>query len=223
MGTITAMCTIKGMATTIRMTDPTLTLAQMFSPGFPVGAFAYSHGMETAIADGRVHDAASLQAWLTDTLRYGAGASDAALLSAAEAEAAEPLARALCASAERSLETEQQGAALARTAAALWDTPAAAAPYPIAAGRIAGALDLPRRQTAAMYLQALMANLVSAAVRAVPLGQTEGQQVLAALAPMIETVAAEADGDLDAISSTCFAGDIAAMRHETLQPRIFRT
>ncbi|MEO0938036.1 MAG: urease accessory UreF family protein [Pseudomonadota bacterium] len=205
------------------MADPTLTLAQMFSPGFPVGAFAYSHGLETAIADGRVRDAATLQAWLTDVLLYGAGASDAALLLAAGANDAEPLARALCPCAERALETEQQGASLARTAAALWDTPGDAAPYPIAAGRIADALNLPRTQTAAMYLQALMANLVSAAVRAVPLGQTEGQKVLAALVPLIEKVAAEATGDLDAISSTCFAGDIAAMRHETLEPRIFRT
>lgn len=219
MGTIMAMCTIM----VIRMADPALTLAQMFSPGFPVGAFAYSHGLETAIADGRVCDAASLEAWLTDVLVYGAGASDAALLCAAGDAQAEPLARALCASAERALETEQQGAALARTAAALWDTPGDAAPYPVASGRIAEALNLPRQQTTAMYLQGLMANLVSAAVRAVPLGQTEGQQVLAALVPLIEEVAADATGDLNAISSTCFAGDIAAMRHETLEPRIFRT
>ncbi|MEL7100559.1 MAG: urease accessory UreF family protein [Pseudomonadota bacterium] len=205
------------------MADPVLTLAQMFSPGFPVGAFAYSHGLETAIADGRVRDAAALKAWLTDFLAYGAGASDAQLMRAANLDDAQPFALAVCSSRERVMETMQQGSALAHTAAALWDTPDAQAPYPIAAARIARELGLPEDQTVRVYLQAFLANLVSAAVRAVPLGQTEGQQVLAALTPLIEEVADTATGALDDISSTCFAGDIAAMRHETLEPRIFRT
>jgi len=204
-------------------TDAPLILAQMFSPGFPVGAFAYSHGLEQAFADGRVTSAASLQAWLEDLLHFGAGASDAVLLLAAMDGRGEAEARAYAASAERLQETMLQGAALAQTAAALWGTPDGPAPYPIAAGRIAAALGLPAELTLRFYLQALIANLVSAAVRAVPLGQTEGQAVLAALTPQIAEVSGRATADLGTLSSTCFAGDIAAMRHETLEPRIFRT
>ncbi|MEM8577238.1 MAG: urease accessory UreF family protein [Pseudomonadota bacterium] len=195
----------------------------MFSPGFPVGAFAYSHGLEQAFAGGTIASAADLEAWITDLLDHGAGRSDAILLLAEMTGDANSLARALPASAERLTETLLQGAALASTAAALWGTDGAAAPYPIAAGRIAAALDLPPDMTVRFYLHAFAANLVSAAVRAVPLGQTEGQRVLSDLHPLIERIAGEVTGDLDTVSSTCFASDIAAMRHETLEPRIFRT
>jgi len=195
----------------------------MFSPGFPVGALAYSHGLETAIADGRIACAQDLSDWLEALLRHGAGASDAVLMLAAMDGDPEELATALSASEERLRETMQQGTALAQTAAALWGTDPAPAPYPVAAGRIAAALDLPPRAALRFYLHAFAANLVSAAVRAVPLGQTEGQAVLVALAGSIEAVADSACPDLETISSTCFAADIAAMRHETLEPRIFRT
>ena len=78
--------------------------------------------------------------------------------------------------------------------------------------------------TAALYLHAFTSNLVSAAVRAVPLGQTEGQRVLSALLPICHEIAQDTrDATLDDLSSTAFLSDIAAMRHETLQPRIFRS
>ena len=206
-----------------------LALAQWLSPAYPVGAFAWSHGLEAAIEGGAVADADALADWLDGLLRHGAGWSDAVILSAAhrgdapDAELA-ALAAALAPSRERRAETVEQGGAFTRTTAALAGETAGAAPYPVAVGRAARALSLPTAQVAALYLHAFASNLVSAAVRFVPLGQTEGQRVLARLAPAIETTAAEAaQAPLAALGGAAFRSDIAAMTHETLATRIFRS
>ncbi len=208
-----------------------LTLARWLSPGYPVGAFAYSHGLETAIADGRVADEAGLTDWLADLLEHGAGRNDALLLGAAHraADAIElaridATARAFAASRERVIEAERQGAAFARTEAAVTGGPDTPLIHPVAIGARAARHGLPLRPTVALYLHGFMANLVSAALRVMPLGQTGGQRVQIALAPLCERLAAEAGhGTLDDLSSTSFLGDIASMRHETQQPRIFAT
>jgi urease accessory protein len=99
-----------------------------------------------------------------------------------------------------------------------------ARPYPVALGLAARDLDLPDRMVAALYLQAFAGALVSAAVRFVPLGQAEGQRVLAALHPVIEQVVADAvAAGLDGIGTAVFGADLAAMAHEGLEVRIFRT
>ncbi|QXT40528.1 urease accessory protein UreF [Gymnodinialimonas ceratoperidinii] len=208
-----------------------LTLAQWLSPGFPVGAFAYSHGLETAITDGTIATADDLQGWLEDILRHGTGRNDCILLRAAHGSRSESelenigaAALAFAGSAERVLETSLQGAAFGRTTAAIWGGDGVDLPYPVAVGTAAARLEIDAGTTAAMYLQAFVANLVSAAVRAVPLGQTEGQGVLAALSPLCLQIATEtASTTLDHLQSTAFLSDIAAMRHEALQPRIFRS
>jgi urease accessory protein len=208
-----------------------LTLAQWLSPGFPVGAFAYSHGLEAAISDGTIATAGDLQAWLENVLCHGTGRNDCILLRAAWASRSEDeldrigaAALAFSGSAERVLETSLQGAAFGRTTAAIWGGDGVALPYPVAVGAAAARLEIDADTTAAMYLQAFVANLVSAAVRAVPLGQTEGQAVLAALSPLCLGIATDtASTTLDDLQSTAFLSDIAAMRHEALQPRIFRS
>lgn len=208
-----------------------LTLSQWLSPGFPVGAYAYSHGLEFAIHSGTIVTACDLQTWLTDVLDQGTGRNDCILLRAAHASRGptdlddiNAIAMALSSSSERVLEAQLQGAAFCTTIAAIWGGKAEDLLYPVAVGAAAGRLDIDVLTTAAMYLQAFAANLVSAAVRAVPLGQTEGQAVLAALAPLCEAIAKDtATATLDDLQSTAFLSDIAAMRHEALQPRIFRS
>lgn len=206
--------------------DGLLTLAQWLSPSFPVGAYSYSHGLEWVVAAGDVTDADSFADWLNAVMEHGGGRNDALLLKAAyegDPEAA-ALARALAPSPERRLETEAQGAAFASTSAAIWNTPADPAPYPVAVGRAAGARALPLEPVLALYLQAFAANLTFAATRLVPLGQTEGQAVLARAAPLCARLAQEVlDQDLDDLGGCTFAADIASMRHETLETRIFRT
>jgi urease accessory protein len=210
--------------------DPGLILAQWFSPGYPTGAFAYSHGLETAVASGAVQGAAALRHWIGAVLRHGAGRNDAILLAAAwRADPAalagvEALAQALAVSAERLEEARAQGAAFARTTALIWGLDLPALTYPVAAGRAARLLGLPLDPVLRHYLMAVAANLVSAGVRLIPLGQTEGQAALAGLAGPIEGLALEArDGDTETLGGAALAADIAAMRHETLDVRLFRT
>lgn len=208
-----------------------LMLAAWFSPAFPVGAFAYSHGLETAVAHGAVHDRASLQDWVATALGQGAGRADAILLAAAWRAPHDPeiadLAAALNPSRERRLETLAQGSAFAATVAAAWPAPglgAAPAAYPVAAGRAAAAHQLPLGPVLLHYLQAWSANLVGAGLRLIPLGQTDGQRVTAALSPLCAAVAAEAEGaTLDDLGGCALGCDVASMRHETLEPRLFRT
>jgi urease accessory protein len=212
------------------MTDAALlTLVQWLSPAFPVGGYAYSHGLEWAIHAGVVHDAASLSDWIGTVLAEGTGRTDAILLAHAlrpetDRTALAALAAALPASRERWVETMEQGAALTRTTNALTGQDHPPAAYPVALGLAARPLGLDTGRVLALYLHAFASNLVQAGVRFVPLGQTEGQAVLAALHPAILRLAdAAAGAPLDEIGSGAFGSDLAAMRHETMDVRIYRT
>ena len=200
-----------------------MTLARWLSPAFPVSGYAYSHGLETALAEGRVRDAAGLRAWIDTVLRRGAGALDAWAIREAMAgrgDAASATLRARAGCAERWEETRAQGAAFGATTAALGAPPLPPGlPLPVALGRRAAGMD--PATVCALYLQAFAAQLVSVAVRAMPLGQVAAQAVLADLAPVAEAVAAvEHDA---APGSAAVGAEMDAMRHETLQPRMFRT
>lgn len=201
-----------------------LTLTQWLSPAFPLGSFAYSHGLEQVIADGVVTDAAALQIWLEETLRFGAGRTDAILLCQAMKGAdVAATARALASSRERWEETLAQGTAFCETLRKM-GRQAPTAALPVAVGESARELELEPADVAQLYLHAFASNLVSVAVRFVPLGQSEGQQVLSALHPvMIEVADEAASAELADVGSGVLAGDIAALRHETLDVRVFRT
>lgn len=215
------------------MTDPAalLTLTQWLSPAFPTGAFAYSHGLERVVAEGKVTDAATLQAWLEGLLRHGAGWQDALLLAVgmrdgADLDALDALARALAPSAERLRETLDQGQAFARTVGTLTGQTLPPRPLPVALAEAVGraALAVPPALVIALYLQAFTGNLTTIAVRHVPLGQTEGQSVLARLAPLLTALAARAAGaTLDDLGGAALAAELAAFEHETQDIRIFRT
>lgn len=205
-----------------------LLLHQVLSPAFPVGGFAWSQGLEWAMESGRA-SRGSLPVWLADWLDHGAGGTDAVLLALAlrpdaDAAALDDLARASCMSAERLTETAQQGAAFAAsfTAATGQDHPPAA--LPVAFGRAFAPLPLPAAEIIAAFLQAQAAALISAAVRFLPLGPLEGQRMLAALSPAILRRAALAAEATEAdLASASWGADIAAMRHETMTTRIFRS
>jgi urease accessory protein len=207
------------------MADPLLTLHQIFSPAFPVGAFSYSHGLETAIATGRVADAASLRDWVSAVLEHGAGWSDAVLIAqSAGGEALSDLALALAVTSERRLETTAQGAAFAATLRDVWGVDVADAPYPVAVGRSVAVLGLPLRDAIRLYLQAFAANLASVGVRLIPLGQTDGQRLVLALAPLCERLAEAAlEAEIEDIGGFAPVTEIDAMRHEVLPVRVFRT
>lgn len=213
---------------TIMRTDPGLILHQIFSPAFPVGAFAYSHGLETAVQSGAVHDAATLEGWLRDVLEHGAGWSDAVIL--ARAAQGEDIARlsdlavALGPSAERRQETLLQGQAFAETAAQVWGLDIETAAYPVAVGQAAGGLQLPLAATVRLYLLSVASNLCGAGVRLIPLGQTEGQRIISALQPLCVDLAERAiDASEDDIGGFAPMLDIQSQRHDTLYSRLFRS
>ncbi|TPE53303.1 urease accessory protein UreF [Amaricoccus solimangrovi] len=208
--------------------DPAQILASWFSPAYPVGAYSYSHGLEWAVEAGEVMGRAGLADWVADLLRHGAGWSDAVLL-AATFRAGDPaplaaLAEALAPSSERLLETMAQGGAFARTTAAVWGIALPPMAYPVAVGRAARLLGLPLRPALTLYLQGFAANIVSAGVRLVPLGQTDGQRITADLMPLCAELAARAEGaSLDEIGGSALRADLAAMLHETQYTRLYRS
>ncbi len=229
-------------------------LLAFLSPAFPVGAFTYSHGLERVIEDGDVRDAGSLKDWLEDVLAYGAGRNDAILLKAAmdagdrgDASAVQELidlGLALQPSKERHLETSAQGTAFIGAVMSAWapDTETAAGqvlagmtssentdrpkswPYPVAVGLTAAAWDIPAEAAVTSFLHAFASNVISAAIRAVPLGQSDGQRVLAAVEPLIADITGQAlVSNLDDLGSSAFLADIASMAHETQYTRLFRS
>lgn len=204
-----------------------LTLGQWLSAAYPVGSFAWSQGLESAIRDGVVADAAGLEDWLRAQIGAGAARNDAILLSLAHRapnQALAELATALCLSRERLAETLGQGAAFAATTRAVWGFDLPDAPYPVVVGRAAALAGLPAEPVILLFLQAGATALVQAAQRLMPLGQTAAHRVLHALAPAMQATAAMAlTATEDDLGAATFAADIAAMRHETLEPRIFRS
>lgn len=216
------------------------------SPSFPIGAFSYSHGIEQAVEDGAIATASDLTRWIEGLLRFGAGRTDAGFaVRAARAAAAHDdqgllsLARtaaALAPAAERALEARQQGGAFLDAVARGWGLDQAAdfaarlavAGIPptlaVAAGACGGWAGLPEAMLIEALLHGFATNLVSAGVRLVPLGQTDGQRAIAALGPVIAAIAADARRHPQAPPGGCAVlADITALRHETLYSRLFRS
>ncbi len=227
MGTAMTMATITATGPDIPMTEPSAPrlplspqalyrLQAFLSPAFPIGAFTYSHGLEQVIEQGGVASAAELGVELRD------------------------LGLALQPSRERHLESSAQGSAFFRAVCNSWmpeaGTEAARLfhefageentswPYPVVLGLAAAAHGLPVDAALHCFLHAFAANLISVAVRVVPLGQSDGQKVLAGLEPVIFEIAEEAEAaSLDDLGTSTFLADIASMAHETQYSRLFRS
>lgn len=222
-----------GMGALIRMlTDPRLTLLQQWlSPSYPVGAYAYSHGLEAAVEVKAINSVDDLRNWLEDLLTAGAGYSDPILLAAAyrsdTADALQDidqLARAFAPSKERLAETDLQGAGFCQTTAAISGYEIPNLTYPVAIGYAARLHDLPLDVTVHMFLHAFVSNLVAAAQRLMPVGQVQGQRILSDMAPQIAQSAQDAmTSDIADLSGCCFLADITSMQHETQYSRMFRS
>ena len=213
-----------------------LRLMAWLSPAFPVGGFSYSGGLEKAVEDGRVRDAAGLLGWVEVLLCHGSLWNDAVFLAdawrssqdaIALSEAAD-LARALAGSAERYRETVLLGDAFV-SAAGAWphavlELLPKEVPYPVAIGAVAAGHGVPLRETVAAFMHAGVSQLVSAGIRLGVAGQKDGVAILAASEAVIAEVAARAArSTLDDLGSATIIADTAAMRHETQGTRLFRS
>jgi len=218
-------------------------LMAWLSPAYPIGAFSYSSGIESAVEAGDVTDAATLERWLAVMIADGGGFCDAVFFVHAHRAAAErndealravaELAAVFAPSQERHLETTAQGHAFLDATRAAWPTPAldrllavwdGAVALPVAVAVAGAGHEIALAPALQAYLHALTANLISAGVRLVPLGQTDGQRVLAALEPVVAATAARALATaLDDVGGAAFRADLASMRHETQHTRLFRS
>lgn len=217
-------------------TQVLLRLMAWLSPAFPVGGFAYSAGLERAVHDRLVADAAGLKAWLSTLFVRGTGWNDAVLFAAAHRAAQRPeeiaelsaLGLALAGSAERHLETLSLGRAF-MTGASAWphkvfDSLPKDCPYPVAVGAISAAHGIGAEPALAAYLHALLSQGVSAGIRLGVCGQQDGVAILQGLEDGVaETAARAAGSSLDDLGSATVQADIASLRHETQASRLFRS
>jgi urease accessory protein len=202
-----------------------LRLTQILSPAFPIGSFAHSQGLEWAIASGAVQDGAGMEAWVAAVIRQGSGFVDAVFLSMGRVPGADLVAlaelyEAYLPSSGRRLEATELG----RGFRTVTDPGALELPYILAVARETAALRVPEAEVLGLYLQSLSAQLLSVAVRFMPMGQAEAQQILAALGPIIVDTAVRASvAGEDALLTFTPGADIAAMAQEHMETRIFRS
>jgi urease accessory protein len=218
-------------------------LMTWLSPAYPIGAFSYSSGIEWAVEAGDIKDAETLRSWLAVMLGEGGGFCDAVFFAHAHRAIADnddaalrtvaELAAAFVPSKERFLETTAQGRAFLEATRAAWPSPAltrfealwhGSVTLPVAVGVACAGHGIACETALHAFLHSQVANWISAGVRLIPLGQSDGQRVLAALE---ETVAAAATRalatPLEEVGSAAFRADLATMRHETQYTRLFRS
>jgi len=221
-------------------------LMTWLSPAFPVGAFSYSHGLEAAVEAGMVTNREEMSSWIETIILVGTGRVDAALLRAAHGAVTGDDAAGLLWALERGdamrptrelgLESLSQGAAFAGAAARHWSSPnlerlaqlaereSREVAYPVAVGVAAADHGIPLLPALEAYLHGFAANIVSAGVRAVPLGQSDGLHVLAMLEPIIiEAAGAALARPVEDLGSATVMVDWASSVHETQYSRLFRS
>ena len=205
-----------------------ITVMQWLSPAFPIGGFAYSHGLEWAIDKGHVSNREELKKWISDLLEYGSLKNDAILiklvLQGSDPNEINELAMALCPASERLSETQLQGGAFCKIMREVWSLEIDELTLPIALALAAKNESIDQNLVVPAYLHSFCSNLISVAMRLIPIGQTDGQKTLRELSPLIsDSVRSVAKSDKDDLGSACFLSDVSAMQHEYLQPRVFKT
>lgn len=218
--------------------DQLLWLLQLASPGLPVGAYAYSEGLEALVTQGVIADRASLLAWLDGQLRWGAIRVEIALMLRARATWQQPAEltawnawlSANWETEELRLQSWQMGRSLLRLLGELspevrfaWEgTPVTDWNWAIAWG--IAAREIPPEAAALAYAQAWATNLIGVGVKLVPLGQTAGQQIWWQLQARLQATIAEIltwkDEDLESCN---WGSAIASLSHQTQRTRLFRS
>jgi urease accessory protein len=216
------------------------------SPAFPTGSYSYSHAIEWAVETGDIHDRKSLVDWLEADLCYGSGRNEAIFFMEAWRCATEDdceklievaeLAAAFRGTSEFARETSQQAASCLATLRRVWPhalidalsellSELRIAPVlSVVFGVRAATQDIPAMLALPAFLQSYIANLVTAGVRMIPLGQTDGQLGIAELEPAVLAVAAQAEeATIHDLGSAALMVDLASASHETQYTRLFRS
>jgi urease accessory protein len=225
---------------------PFLRLQTWLSPAFPTGSYSYSHGLEWAVEARSVHDRASLVDWLAADLRHGSGRNEAILFHEAWSSAMlgdqsrlleiAEVAAAFRGTSEFALESAQQAFACRSTLSKVWPDPLlddiaqtlADRRIPLSVALVLGIRcakqDIPIVLALPAFLQSYVANLVTAGVRLIPLGQTDGQAAIAGLEDAVLATSADAaTATIHDLGSAGFMVDLASIAHETQYTRLFRS
>jgi urease accessory protein len=218
-------------------------LLQLASPTLPVGAYSYSQGLEAAVEAGTVRDAASAGRWIGDALALSLARFEAPAWCRMHAAWAGPdhaEVRRLNAwflatreTAELRAETLQMGYSMRRLCAELGEFDAEAltelagmdeVAFPVTFTFAVAQWRIPARDALIAYLWSWVENQAMAALKAVPLGQTDGQRLLLRLGGSLSAIADEALATDDTMLANFAPGlAIASSRHETQYSRLFRS
>jgi urease accessory protein len=218
-------------------------LLQLASPALPVGAYSYSQGLEAAIEARMVTDAESAGRWIGDALTLSIAKFEAPvwcrLYNAWEAREfgeVRHLNTLFCTTretAELRAETLQMGYSLRRLCVELAEFESGTTVelqsmeeivFPAVFTFVATQWAIPGRDALVAYLWSWLENQVMAALKAVPLGQTDGQRLLLRLGMLLSSIADEAMAAEDAMLANFAPGlAIASSRHETQYSRLFRS
>jgi urease accessory protein len=204
-------------------------LLQLASPALPVGAYSYSGGLESAVEAGVVKDAATAEQWIGDVLEFSVARMEApaflAFFSGNFHEVNEKF-LATRETAELRAETVQMGYSLNRLLKDLGvgEVPVEEPSFPAAFAFAAAHWKIEPAAALQAYLWAWLENQVMAAVKAVPLGQTDGQKLLLHLADRLPSLVEKAQGMKDEDMGN-FAPGLAMLssQHETQYSRLFRS
>jgi urease accessory protein len=216
------------------------------SPALPTGSYSYSHGIEWAVEAGHIRDRESFVDWLEADLCHGSGRNEAIFFMEAWRHATDDdrgklieiaqLAAAFRGTSEFALESSQQATACLATLRRVWPDPLLetlsellsnqkiAPTLSVVLGIRAARQHIPVNLALPAFLQGYLANLVTAGVRLIPLGQTDGQLCIAELEPAVLGMAAETEeATIDNLGSAAFMTDLASALHETQYTRLFRS
>jgi urease accessory protein len=223
-------------------TNSLLHLLQLASPALPVGAYSYSEGLEALVELGKVTSQETLAQWLTQELCWGAVRLEAAvMIQSCEAIYRQDFAavsrwnRWLTAARETE-ELRQQSLQMGRSLlkllldlhpelSSVWDLlQQEGCNFAIAYAIAAAHYQIDSQAALLAYLYSWTANLVSAGVKLIPLGQTAGQRLLLAMQPALKLAAEEISTlQADDLCSCSWGLSLASMAHEQQYSRLFRS
>ncbi len=223
-----------------RPADPLFLLLSWFSPACPVGSYAYSHGLEKAVDIELIANAEDLQEWIETVLLLGSGRTDGVIFRETHDAARQSdghrlqelatLSRAMQSTGELALESMSQGEAFLRAIGSAWPSDGLehldprTTTFPVAVAAACAVHRVSLETALLSWYHAFASNLVSAGVRLVPLGQTEGLQTLAALAKTVQRASKLAQElQMEDIGTAAPFLDILSIQHETQYTRLFRS
>jgi urease accessory protein len=222
-----------------------LRILQLGDSALPIGGFSHSWGLEAAIARGQVRDAASLEKWTRNWLVHAMGPFEGVVVAevhrAAEKgdwnvalAANELLWTGLTPLTLRNASRDMGEQLLALAEPWLWATAAVRSlreslptgqwHHAPVFGTLASACGSTPTEAVAVYLHQAALGIIGAGVRAIPIGHSHGQEVLARLQDDLQTLAGEiASRPLETAGSNCPAHEVLCYEQSQLYTRLFRS